>query len=155
IPANVSSAKLVQQLVDNYPDTPSLILEEEIDTLSASNKSDYGNFSHILRKGFSNESISSARKTDNSFIECSTPKLAIILSGTFKQVHGLIGNAEDGLYSRFLFYHFKTGPKWQDVSPCLDCINLSDYYKEKSRDYFELWNFIKQRDLHVELTAEQ
>ncbi|NCP53420.1 MAG: DUF3987 domain-containing protein, partial [Flavobacteriales bacterium] len=45
-------------------------------------------------------------------VEC--PQLAITLSGTPAQVPKLIASAEDGLFSRFIFYAFKADIVWRD-----------------------------------------
>jgi hypothetical protein len=43
------------------------------------------------------------------------PRLSALLSGTPKQVSALIPNAENGLFSRFIFYFMNIKPVWKDV----------------------------------------
>ena len=53
------------------------------------------------------EGASLFRRKDNEYIEIETPHLAIVLSGTPKQVRNLIPDVENGLFSRFLYYAFE------------------------------------------------
>ena len=155
IPANVSSSKLLQHLSDNSPDTPAIIIESEMDSLTIANASDHGNFSDIIRKALENEPVSLSRRMNNEYIDVECPKVAIILSGTPGQVFKFIHNKEDGLLSRFLVMSYNNNQGWQSVSPCPDCINLTDYFRELSTDYFRMWEFNSKADLKVTLSTHQ
>ncbi len=156
IPANTSSSKMISHLADNDKNnTPSIIIESEIDTLVNSVKNDWGDFSDTLRKGFHNESVRQSRKIDDSYYEIKSPKLAVALSGTMNQVKKLIPTTEDGLYSRFLVYQLEGNQQWRDVSPCNGCINLSDFFKDQAKEYLAFWEYISQRSIIVTLTEEQ
>jgi len=155
IPANISSSKFLQHLSDNSPDTPAIIIESEMDTLSITNASDYGNYSDIMRKALENEPVSLSRRMNNEYIDVECPKVAIILSGTPGQVFKFIHNREDGLLSRFLVMSYNNNQGWQSVSPCPDCINLTDYFRELSADYFSMWEFNSKADLKVTLSSQQ
>jgi len=102
IPANNSSTGLFQLLNDNLG--IGLIFETEGDTLALTFKSEHGNYSDGFRKAFHHETISYNRRKDREFVELETPRLSALLSGTPKQVSTLIPNAENGLFSRFIFY---------------------------------------------------
>ena len=82
------------------------VFETEADTISGANKQEWGGFSPVLRKNFSGEDISRSRKTDDEFTEISNPRFSFLTTGTPDQVKRLIPTAQDGLYSRFLFYVF-------------------------------------------------
>jgi len=84
------------------------------------------NLKRSLRKAFHHERISSSKKTNNEYIEVNEPRLAVALSGTPNQVTGLIATAEDGLFSRFIFYAYKVEQLWRDVSPYANNINLTE-----------------------------
>ena len=155
IPANSSSSKLLQHLSDNSPETPALLFESEMDTVSITIGSDFGNYSDVMRKVFHNEPVAQTRRTNDEYIDVESPKLAIVLSGTPGQLLKFINNREDGLLSRFLVMSFNNNLGWESVSPCPDCINLTAYFRELSKEYFKLWEFISKDELEVTLSAEQ
>lgn len=115
IPGNSSSAALTSHLQEN--DGRGIFFESEADTLANTFKQEWGNFSDLLRKGFHHEAVSYTRKGNNEYIEIERPKLSVVLSGTPKQVQELIKSSENGLFSRFLFYAFKSDNTWEDVKP--------------------------------------
>ncbi len=105
IPANSSASALIKTLSDN--NGVGLMFETEGDTLSQTLKSDYGNFSDVLRKAFHHETVSLCRRKDREFLELDCPKLSVALAGTPGQVRNLIPDSENGLFSRFIFYNLK------------------------------------------------
>ena len=64
IPADITPSRLVQHLADAEGITPTILIEEEIDTSTASKKAG-GDFSYVLRKAASGETISLSRKGEN------------------------------------------------------------------------------------------
>ena len=151
IPANCSGSKLMQHLTDNSPDTPCIMIESEIDTLVTANAADFGNYSDILRKIFHNEFVSSSRKSNDEYNDVTTPQMSLVLSGTSGQLLKLINNKEDGLFTRFLVMSFTSNTGWRSMAPCPGCINLSDFFKTQSCEYFNLWEFISKEKLEVHL----
>jgi hypothetical protein len=115
IPANSSSAAVIGHL--DQSDGSGIICETEADTMGNSFKQDWGGYSDLLRKAFHHEPVTYSRKINEEYIEVEKPRVSIALSGTPSQVKGLISSAEDGLFSRFIFYTFKVNPEWRDVSP--------------------------------------
>lgn len=113
IPANSSSTALFQTLNDN--EGQALMFETEGDTLTTTFKSEHGNYSDGFRKAFHHESIAYNRRKDREYVEISEPRLSVLLSGTPRQVGALIPDAENGLFSRFLFYYLPLRPVWNDV----------------------------------------
>lgn len=109
IPANSSASSLLKILGDN--DGIGLLFESEGDTLSQTLKSDYGNYSDVLRKAFHHELVSLSRRKDREYCEVCNPRVSVALAGTPEQVRRLIPDAENGLMSRFCFYiiRFKRG----------------------------------------------
>lgn len=83
------------------------------------------------------------------------PRLSVALSGTPSQVTGLIASAEDGLFSRFMFYAYKVEQQWRDVSPYASSINLTEHFNTLSDQVFQLIQFLKQYPTSVELTQQQ
>ena len=109
IPANSSASSFLKILGDN--DGIGLLFESEGDTLSQTLKSDYGNYSDVLRKAFHHELVSLSRRKDREYCEVSNPRVSVALAGTPEQVRKLIPDSENGLMSRFCFYiiRFKRG----------------------------------------------
>ena len=141
IPANSSATSVYQVLNDNGG--VGLIFETEGDTLANTFKSDYGNFSDGFRKAFHHEMISYTRRKDREFVELSKPRLSALLSGTPKQILSLIPDAENGLFSRFIFYNMNLRLEWRDVfseSP----VSLDDYFIDLGQRYFQFYQTLQQ-----------
>jgi len=140
IPANISAASLYQELDINGG--TGIIFESEADTMAASFKQEWGEYSDILRKAFQNETISLKRKDvergRRSYIEVQKPKLSVALSGTKNQVRGIIDNTEDGLFSRFLFYTFRSDPVWKNSTG--NDLSLEDFFKDLAVEIPEIVN---------------
>lgn len=152
LPGNSSSASIIQLLCES--DGNGIIFETEADTLAASFKQDWGNYSDMLRKAFQHESISLSRKTDNEFIEISTPKISVVISGTLSQVKGIIKTAEDGLLSRFMFYAFKTDAKWRDVSP-INKPNLTEQFDLFADKVLGMFDILESSKTQFNLSDQQ
>ena len=141
IPANSSATSVYQVLNDNGG--VGLIFETEGDTLANTFKSDYGNFSDGFRKAFHHEMISYTRRKDREFVELTKPRLSALLSGTPKQILSLIPDAENGLFSRFIFYNMNLRLEWRDVfseSP----VSLDDYFIDLGQRYFQFYQTLQQ-----------
>jgi hypothetical protein len=152
IPANSSSAAVIGHLEQS--DGIGIICETEADTMANSLKADWGGYSDLLRKAFHHEPVTYSRKTNDEFVEVERPRIAIALSGTPSQVQGLIGSAEDGLFSRFIFYTFRVKPIWRDVSPS-GKVNLTEYFNLLSQDVERMVNFLEMSPTTFDLTPEQ
>ena len=113
IPANCSSTAIYQALHDNHDQ--GITFETEADSLANTLKSDYGNFSDGLRKGFHHEDITYRRRKENEHVEIHNPKWTVYLTGTPGQVSNLIPSPENGLFSRFLFMKVDIPVKWHNV----------------------------------------
>lgn len=153
LPADTSQAMMMKMLQDN--DGKGIICETEADAMSGANKQDWGNYSHIMRAAFHHEKISAARKTNNELLEIPNPQLAVSLSGTPAQVPKLIQSAEDGLFSRFMFYAFKNEIIWQDPSPKNGGIIFNDHFEKLSNDVLQVYDFLEQHPTEVQLTPDQ
>ena len=153
IPANTSNAKVIQHL--DFNEGKGIICETEADTLGQTFKSEWGTYSDMLRKSFHHEKISVSRKTDAEFIEVDEPQLAIALSGTPKQIFNIISSAEDGLFSRFMFYVFSTEVVWLDPSPKGNPINLTEYFSKQSKEVLKMVEYFEKDQMTIQLTEEQ
>lgn len=128
IPGNSSAASVLIALHDN--DGQGIICESEGDTIAGPLKQDWGNFSDIYRKGFHHESTTSQRKTGREYLEVNSPKLSVVITSTQGQVQGIIPSAENGLFSRFLFYYCNPPQVWRDVGPDNGRGNLTQHFDQ-------------------------
>lgn len=107
-----SGSGMMENLID--ADGTGLICETEADTVSTAIGSDYGHWSHTLRKSFDHDRLSFNRRTNHEYRECKKSYLSVLLSGTPAQVKPLIPSAENGLFSRQLFYYMPPIDEWTD-----------------------------------------
>lgn len=111
---NTSSAALLQMMQDS----PVVALfETEGDTITKTWKTDWGNYSDIMRKSFEHESVFSVKKhtTENLLrIRVEKPKLSALVTSTENQMRKVLSadETENGLMSRFLFYIVHNDRTW-------------------------------------------
>ena len=143
IPANNSATGLFQILNDN--NGSGLIFETEGDTLALTFKSEHGNYSDGFRKAFHHETISYNRRKDREFVEIQNPRLSALLSGTPKQVSTLIPSAENGLFSRFIFYFMNIRYEWKDVFAGESGQTLDHYFDHLGAQFHELYKCLESQ----------
>lgn len=153
IPGNVSDARVIQHL--DWNEGKGIICETEADTVGTTMKKEWGSYSDMLRKAFHHEKISVSRKTNSEYVEVNEPQLAIALSGTPKQIFNIIPSAEDGLFSRFFFYVFKTDAVWLDPSPKGNPVNLTDYFTIQSKKVLKMVEYFERDSMQLQLSEEQ
>ncbi|HEY3369991.1 MAG TPA: DUF3987 domain-containing protein [Prolixibacteraceae bacterium] len=154
IPANSSATGFFQLLAENKGS--GLIFETEGDTLAQALKSDYGNYSDGLRKGAHHEMISYSRRADREYVEIEEPCISAVMSGTPKQVCAVIPNAENGLFSRFIFYHMNIRPFWKDVFSANKNKGLKEYFNSLGQEFFTLYKALNENpDIEFRLSEEQ
>ena len=154
IPANNSSTGAYQLLSDS--DGIGLIFETEGDTLAQAFKSDYGNYSDGFRKAFHHEPITYYRRTDREMVDIEKPRLSAVLSGTPKQVSALIPNAENGLFSRFIFYFMNVNVTWKDVFADTTENGLEEHFDRLGAQFHDLYKTLKSgNEIEFSLTADQ
>ena len=154
IPANSSATGMFQLLADN--EGRGLIFETEGDTLALAFKSDHGNYSDGYRKGAHHEMISYYRRTDREYREIKYPCISTVLSGTPKQVSSLIPSAENGLFSRFVFYYMNIRPVWKNVFAKRTGKRLEEHFDDLGQEIFTLHKAMKEHPaMEFCLTPEQ
>lgn len=144
IPANNSATGLFQILNDNKG--KGLIFETEGDTLALTFKSEHGNYSDGFRKAFHHETITYNRRKDREFVEIDMPRLSALLSGTPRQVSTLIPNAENGLFSRFIFYFMNIRYEWKDVFAGESGQTLDHYFDHLGAQFHDLYKCLESQD---------
>lgn len=154
IPANNSTTGVFQLLFDN--EGRGLMFETEGDTLAQAFKTDYGNYSDGFRKAFHHETISYYRRTDREYVDIESPCLSGMFTGTPKQVSALIPNAENVLFSRFIFYFMNIQPVWKNVFANSSDNGLDYYFDQLGNDFFGLYQtLLANLEIQFCLTAEQ
>lgn len=154
IPANNSTTGVFQLLFDN--EGRGLMFETEGDTLAQAFKTDYGNYSDGFRKAFHHETISYYRRTDREYVDIENPCLSGVFSGTPKQISSLIPNAENGLFSRFIFYFMTINPAWKNVFSITSDNGLDDFFDRLGNDFFNLYQTLENNaEIQVCFSAEQ
>jgi hypothetical protein len=154
IPANNSSTGAYQLLADS--DGKGLIFETEGDTLAQAFKSEHGNYSDGFRKAFHHETISYYRRTDQEYVEIENPCLSAMLSGTPKQVSTLIPRAENGLFSRFVFYSMNIKPEWNDVFAVNTNEGWDAYFDRLGVEFYALYKMLQANPaIRFDFTQEQ
>jgi hypothetical protein len=154
IPANNSSTGMFQLLHDSKG--KGLIFETEADTLAKNFKTDYGDYSDGFRNAFHHEPIKYYRRTDREYVEIERPCLSCVLTGTPKQVLALMPNAENGLFSRFMFYHMPSTTKWRNVFAINTKNGLNEYFDELGNQFYELYRELnRETEIKFDYTDEQ
>lgn len=135
IPGNSSATAAILQLKAN--DDWGVIFETEGDVISNSFKSDYGDYSTLLRKAAHHEPVAISRVKDKLHIGIAKPRLAVIITLTPGQLRTLFPSFENGLGSRFYYYGLNRKLEWHDpfkVSPK----PLKEVFSEMGEQYLEL-----------------
>lgn len=154
IPANSTATVVYQTLSEN--DGVGLLFETEGDTLANAFNSDLGNYSDGFRKAFHHETISYLRKKDHEYVEIRRPKFSAVLSGTRQQIFNLIPNAENGLFSRFIFYSMGTELVWRDMFPAMEGTTTADErFQQIGKDFYAFLKDFPKDDVQFTLSHTQ
>lgn len=153
LPANSTSTVVYQVLAQNSG--VGLLFETEGDTLANAFKSDLGNYSDGFRKAFHHEMISYLRKKDLEYVELGKPKFSAVLSGTPQQILNLIPDAENGLFSRFIFYVMPTQLVWHDMFVTKDNTTADEMFERIGRDFCTLLKKLPDGPIQFTLSPTQ
>ena len=153
ISGNNTGTGILQNIMDS--EGTGLICEAEADTLSTAIGSDYGHWSDTLRKAFDHDRLSYNRRTDQEYREVKKSFLSVLISGTPSQVKTFIPTAEDGSFSRQMFYYLHG--IWQWVSQFTEeKINLEEVFTAMGLEWKGKLDMIKAHGIHtLQLTVEQ
>ena len=160
VPANSSASAMFRALDANGG--WGIIFETEADSLSNMlSKSEYGDYSDLLRKAHHHESCPMVRVSEKINIELEKPRLSVLLTCTGSQLPVLLpaANVANGLASRFLFYALPDSEvKFRNVFEKCDQA-VEDVYKEMGQRVLALYHALKDREDHplqfVLSTAQQ
>ena len=128
---DMSTASFKDQLV--MTNGAGMMFDTEADTITSTLSAEWGDYSVLLRKGLSNETIEFDRK--NISREISKPYVSGLISGTVGALLRLIPNSEDGLFSRLIYYVFDKEPTFaQDAFD----YKLVDKYDNQEKELSEI-----------------
>lgn len=153
ISGNNTGTGILQNIMDS--DGTGLICEAEADTLSTAIGSDHGHWSDTLRKAFDHDRLSYNRRTDQEYREVKKSYLSVLISGTPSQVQIFIPTAEDGSYSRQMYYYMCGISKW--ISQFMDNgIDWEEIFTTMGLEWKGKLSEIKAHGIHtLQLTDEQ
>ena len=135
IPADSTHSALISQIAANGGS--GMIMDMELDTMSGAIRSRYGDYSPTLRKAYHHETISMRRRKDDEFIEVKSPRVGLCIAGTPAQVDRFVGDAENGLFSRLLFYVLPLDLSWASPWAPVDSIDIETLFKDLGLRFFE------------------
>ena len=147
IPGNSSNAALTQALAEN--NNSGLIFENEADTMANTAKQDWGDSSDVYRKAFHHETVSLYRRKDNEYIEIKNPHVAIVMSGTPNQLKRILPDAENGLYSRYMFYAFEDNGGFNNPFESDSTVDYIAWFKKKGLEVSEYYQHLQNRSQSI------
>ena len=154
IPADTSTTAFNQLLNENGGS--GIIFDTEADGLASSFESDFGDYSKSFRAAFHHENISYHRRGGDEDVEIENPKLSAILSGTPRQVIRLIGSAENGLFSRFMFYRLESELVWRSVLKNQSKVTMDDKFNALGEEFLQFYDDLcQQGTIHFSVTDAQ
>lgn len=101
--ANISGSDLIRTIIDNGGVGTIVSVEADSWTKSVRQK-DWGVGSDTERRLYEHDRLTISRATDGEYAECPETYVTIVLSGTPGQLRPRIPSAENGQFSRKLFY---------------------------------------------------
>ncbi len=153
ISGNNTGTGILQNIMD--ADGTGLILEVEADTISTAIGTEYGHWSDTMRKAFDHDPLTYNRRTNEEYREVRKSFLSILLSGTPGQIKPLIPSAENGLFSRQLFYYMTGIRQWQNQFDVSDT-DLEEEFRKMGWQWKERVKEIREKNLlTLKLTKEQ
>lgn len=137
-----SGTGILENLIE--ADGVGLICETEADTVSTAIGADHGHWSDTLRKCHDHERLAFNRRTNREYRECPASYLSVLLSGTPAQVRPLIPSAENGLFSRQLFYRMPPIDEWADQFEQGD-EDMDSLFSDWGRQWKKLVDYLHER----------
>lgn len=149
VPANSSASAIYRALDAN--EGWGVMFETEADTLTNMlSKSEYGDYSDLLRKAHHHESAPMVRVSEHLNIELEEPRLSVLLTCTGSQLPLLLpsANVSNGLASRFLFYGLPDSKvEFRNVFEGCD-EPIEDLYRGLGQQVLALYHALLDRNGH-------
>ena len=152
--ASTSRTQLIRRMAENEA-MGLVMVVSELDTLYTAVKSDFGQFSDLLRAFSEHEPVGIDFKTDEKVYEVQEPKLAFVGTGTFEQAFRLLPSQENGLLSRYLFYLGESMAKFRLQEPQQSEGSTQELLKRMAQEVLEGYHHLATSQTVVRFTHEQ
>ena len=118
----------------------------ELAELNAANATAFGDFKYMLLAAQNEESLHTARKTDDENYHIEHTRLALVATGTESSVRAFIPNLEDGLSTRFLYHNLPAKSTVRDEMDEAMAEAMNDVYAHHRGQLTAIWNELRQFD---------
>ncbi len=152
-PAGTSHSRLVRSIAENPLGV--IINATELDMLTYSMNQDCGHFDDILRAAFHHEEVSIDYKVDKRKIVAYESRVAGSMGGTYGQFVRFVGNEENGMFSRGMYYTVVQKPRWISAKPRKGRSESTALFRKLSQDVRRMYYFLLESPTNVLLTDEQ
>ena len=145
LPSKTTAANYYRLLYANG-DNISYLHIPELAEMTAANRGAFGDFMYILLAAQNEESLHTARKTDDEDYHIPHTRLALAATGTMSSVREFIPNLEDGLSTRFLYHNLPAKDTVRDEMDEATAEAFRDVYTYHRRQLTEIWSALRQFD---------
>ncbi len=143
LPSKTTAANYYRLLYANGGNISYLHIPE-LAEMNAANRTAFGDFAYMMLAAQNEETLHTARKTDDEDYCIEHTRLAMVATGTESSVRAFIPNLEDGLSTRFLYHNL---PAKSDVRGEMDeamAEAMNDVYAHYRRQLTEIWMELRQ-----------
>ena len=145
LPSKTTAANYYRLLYANG-DNISYLHIPELAEMTAANRGAFGDFMYILLAAQNEESLHTARKTDDEDYHIEHTRLSLAATGTMSSVREFIPNLEDGLSTRFLYHNLPAKDTVRDEMDEATAEAFCDVYTHYRRQLTEIWSALRQFD---------
>ena len=118
----------------------------ELAEMNAANRTAFGDFMYIMLAAQNEESLHTARKTDDEDFRIEHTRLALVATGTESSVRAFIPNLEDGLSTRFLYHNLPAKSTVRDEMDEAMAEAFNDVYAHHRNQLTGIWSELRQFD---------
>ena len=145
LPSKTTAANYYRLLYANG-DNISYLHIPELAEMTAANRGAFGDFMYILLAAQNEESLHTARKTDDEDYHIPHTRLALAATGTMSSVREFIPNLEDGLSTRFLYHNLPAKGTVRDEMDEAMAEAFNDVYAHHRNQLTGIWKELRQFD---------
>ena len=118
----------------------------ELAELNAANRTAFGDFTYMMLAAQNEETLHTARKTDDEDYRIEHTRLALVATGTESSVRAFIPNLEDGLSTRFLYHNLPAKGTIRDEMDEAMAEAFNDVYSHHRTSLTEIWQALRPFD---------
>jgi len=148
IAADTSFSSLFKQVYDN--DGVGLMWASEIDEMTKNKKTDWGEYSILIRKAFQNEAYPMQRDGRDLMIQ--KPRVGLLATGTPNQLDNYFDNKTDGYFSRHIFYSISKKFEIMPVDDLFNEFNYDNFIADTyAIDVLDIYHYFKDKNIQIKL----